>query len=89
MPLNVNIKPPEGSPGSKVTLEVEEFDIENRSDYVRATVVGQAISRKLTLDEDGKFSTETTIPWGAPSGTYQIEFESSNGEKIRKEVEIT
>ena len=89
MPLAVNVEPDKGGPGTQVTLEAEEFDVEQFSEEVKAYVQGQPFTQKLKpAEEEGKFKTQLTVPMGAPYGTYKIKFKSSNGEESTKKFKV-
>ena len=89
MPLSAKINPKAGGPGTKVEITVEEYDVEEYSDYIKATVSGQPVTKRLRPgDEKGIFKTEATVPMGAYYGTYKINLKSV-GKEETEETTVT
>jgi|GEM_PF-2621175 len=93
MALKVNFEPASGKPGTSVEATIESDEPE-KIDYVMMSVTGQPFSRRAKKEEgEDVFSFSTTVPYGAPRGSYKIKFkpvgEGVSEEPVTKTFTVT
>lgn len=94
--IQASINPTQGTSGSTVRMNAVLTDIEGEIAGVYATVVGEGMQFRLNPVEGdtGKYSAATTIPWGAPPGTYSVsvyavDSERQKGETVTLQFRVT
>ncbi|MFW6269862.1 MAG: hypothetical protein ACOC4G_07240 [Bacillota bacterium] len=92
MTLHVEMEPEKGKAGSKVKMKVTQTDVEEYSEYAKLMAIGQPFTKRLSsTDEEGVFTGESTIPYGAYPGKYNLKVKTIGGteEETKVSYQIT
>lgn len=81
--LKADITPPSGMPGDSVTIKAVFSDITGQIKNVYVSVPQYGIWEMLQPIGDNAYSLSYTIPWGAPSGNYDVRVYAINADGER------
>lgn len=79
--IEATVTPTQGTSGGMVKMNAALTEVEGEISAVYASVVNQGMQFRLMLQEDGTYAASTTIPWGAPSGSYTISVYAIDAER--------
>ena len=81
--LKVDITPSSGKPGDSVTIKAVFSDVTEQIKNVYVSVPQYGIWEMLWPTEKNTYSLSYTVPWGAPSGDYDVGVYAINAEGKR------
>lgn len=76
--LKVDVNPTSGKPGDIVAIRVVLADVTGQIKNVYLSVPQYGIWEVLKPSSQDTYSMSYTIPWNAPSGTYDVQIYATN-----------
>ncbi len=85
--INATIEPPSAKPGDTIRIKADVSDVQGEIRHVILSVPQYGMVETLKPQGDGSYSLSYTIPWEAPSTTYDLRLYATSTEGERSEPE--